>query len=33
MHQPERGERISYDSTSALRRARLCKALVSYSEI
>ena len=26
MHQPERGERVSYVSTSASRRARLCIA-------
>ena len=26
MHQPERGERVSYVSTSAWRRARLCIA-------
>ena len=27
MHEPERGEQVSYGCLSAARRARLCKAL------
>ena len=33
MHQPGRGERVSYRSTSVTRRALLCKALGTHSEV